>query len=284
MVALRHILLLTTIFLLASLTSQSGVRVSADSDDSLFSQATAEVVRREFTNPDLSLLVFDAHSGRLLASRWEMAEKPIPMGSLVKPFTALAYGEKHGFQFPPYVCHGAASNCWFRRGHGKVNLTTAIAYSCNSYFEMLASSLDARQVSSTAIRFGPEIPSAAAPTPALVGIGDGWRVSPLKMAKAYLELVRRRDQPGIHEIVDGMAMSARLGTGAAVDRAVRNGEALTKTGTAPCTHAKRAPGDGFAITVWPADDPRILLMVRVHGAPGAQAAKTAGAILQRIGE
>jgi cell division protein FtsI/penicillin-binding protein 2 len=102
------------------------------------------------------------------------------------------------------------------------------------------------------------------------------------MARAYLELVRRRDQPGLRLILAGMAQSAEQGTGAEVDRALPFPDALVKTGTAMCTHSKRAPGDGFAIVMAPSDDPQILLLVRVHGVPGAQAAKTAGQMLSRI--
>ena len=102
------------------------------------------------------------------------------------------------------------------------------------------------------------------------------------MARAYLEFVRRHDQPGVRQILAGMAQSAEQGTGAEVDRALPFPNALVKTGTAMCTHAKRAPGDGFAISMSPADDPQILLMVRVHGVPAAQAAKTAGQMLSRL--
>jgi cell division protein FtsI/penicillin-binding protein 2 len=69
-----------------------------------------------------------------------------------------------------------------------------------------------------------------------------------------------------------------------VGRALPSRAALVKTGTAPCIHAKRAPGDGFAVAIWPADDPRVVLLLRVHSAPGAEAAATAGKILRRIGE
>ena len=284
MVALRHIALACAVIALTVIPSGSSGAAPADSGDSLFTQSAAKVLSREFTNPNVSYLLLDARTGQLLASRWDNANAPIPMGSLVKPFTALAYGEQHGFVFPPHLCRGTASGCWLPRGHGRMNLTTAIAYSCNSYFQMLASQLNAQQISLIATDFGVESPDSTATGPALVGIGRQWLISPMKMARAYLELVRRRNQPGIHEIVDGMTLSARQGTGAAVDRALPHGEALAKTGTAPCTHAKRAPGDGFAIAVWPAEQPRILLLLRVHGVPGAQAAKTAGAILQRIGE
>jgi hypothetical protein len=49
-------------------------------------------------------------------------------------------------------------------------------------------------------------------------------------------------------------------------------------------YLRHAPGDGFAIAMLPADDPRILLMIRVHGVPGSSAAKTAGVMLRRIEE
>jgi len=132
------------------------------------------------------------------------------------------------------------------------------------------------------MRFGIEPPPPETAGPALAGLGNRWLISPLSMARAYLEFVRRRDQPGVRQILAGMAQSARQGTGAEVDRALPFPDALVKTGTAMCTHAKRAPGDGFTIVMSPSDDPQILLMVRVHGVPGAQAAKTAGQMLSRI--
>src|SRR5208282_680356 len=61
-----------------------------------------------------------------------------------------------------------------------------------------------------------------------------------------------------------MAQSAKQGTGAEVDRALPFPDALVKTGTAMCTHANRAPGDGFTIAMSPSDDPQILLMVRAQ--------------------
>jgi len=81
-----------------------------------------------------------------------------------------------------------------------------------------------------------------------------------------------------------MRESALVGTGAAVDRSLARTNALVKTGTAACTHRPRAPGDGFVVAMSPADHPKILLMVRVHGVPGAKSAKVAGAMLHRLEE
>jgi cell division protein FtsI/penicillin-binding protein 2 len=287
MVAIRNLALLSIASLLA--LSPSSGRAGAPASDranparaSLFAQSAGQILNRDFPSGDISFLLVEASTGRVLASRWDNQETPIPLGSLVKPFTALAYGEDHGFRYPPHICRGTATGCWLPRGHGEVDLSSAIAYSCNSYFRMLTANMTAVEVSPTAMRFGLEQPPPGIEGIALAGLGNRWLISPLSMARAYLELVRRRDQPGVRLILAGMAQSAKQGTGAAVDRALPFPDALVKTGTAMCTHAKRAPGDGFAIVMAPSDDPQILLMVRVHGVPGAMAAKTAGQMLSRI--
>ena len=83
---------------------------------------------------DLSYILIGANTHRLIASRWDQIAEPAPVGSLVKPFIALAYGQKHNFRYPTYFCHGTADGCWLPRGHGKVDIRTAIAYSCDAYF------------------------------------------------------------------------------------------------------------------------------------------------------
>lgn len=255
-----------------------------DTRSSLFAQSVEQVLNRDFPNQDISFLALDAHTGTVLASRWDHPEAPIPLGSLVKPFTALAYGDLHEFKYPTYICRGTITGCWLARGHGDVDLTSAIAHSCNSYFRMLTADMTGAQVSATATRFGLQSPPSGISGPSLAGLGNRWLISPLSMARAYVELIRRRDQPGVRLVLAGMAQSARQGTGAEVDRALSYTDALVKTGTAACTHHKHAPGDGFTIAIAPADQPQILVMVRVHGVPGALAARTAGQMLHRIEE
>jgi len=254
------------------------------SGTTLFAQSASEVLHREFPDDRISYLLLDAQTGAVIASRWENPETPIPLGSLVKPFAALAYGEQHAFRYPAHICHGTSTGCWLHRGHGTVDLSSAIAYSCNSYFRALTSNLTASEVAPIASRFGLQSPVPDATGSTLAGLGDRWRISPLNMARAYLELVRRRDQPGSREILRGMAESALRGTGSEVDRALPYPGALVKTGTAACTHSPHAPGDGFTIAMVPADQPEVLLMVRIHGTVGAQAARTAGQMLLRIQE
>src|SRR5580658_6704258 len=80
-------------------SSESAASVPADSESfiepegrsSLFAQSAAEALSRDFPSSDISFLLLDAHTDRVLASRWDHPDAPIPMGSLLKPFTALAY-------------------------------------------------------------------------------------------------------------------------------------------------------------------------------------------------
>jgi cell division protein FtsI/penicillin-binding protein 2 len=243
-----------------------------------------QVLEREFSGSNVSYLLLDANSGVLLASHWENSGKPIPLGSLVKPFTALAYAGAHDFRYPIYECQGQASGCWQVRPHGKLDIVSAISVSCNAYFRSLAESVTSEQLLPVTRTFDLESPEANLTGPSLIGVGERWKISPVRMARAYLELFRRRDQPGVREILAGMLQSAKRGTGAAVGRALKHSEALVKTGTAPCTHAPHAPGDGFVVALVPAQAPEIVLMVRVHGVPGAKAAETVGRMLNRMEE
>ena len=251
---------------------------------SLFAQSAAEALTHEVPDTNVSFLLLDAHTGQVLASRWQEPNLPIPLGSLAKPFTALAYGERHEFQYPTHTCHGSKTGCWRPGGHGEVDLTSAIAFSCNSYFRFLTTNLTAADVLPTATRFGLNLPDAGIQGAELAGLGSRWRISPMHMARAYLELLHGRQHLAIAQIIAGMERSGVYGTGAEVGHALPSKTALVKTGTAVCTHSHRAPGDGFAIAMVPADDPRILLMVGMHGAPGSTAAKTAGLMLRRIEE
>jgi len=251
---------------------------------SLFAQSAVQILDREFRDGGVSYFLFDARTANLLSSHWEDPARPVPLGSLIKPFTALAYAETHDFQYPAYVCKGEASGCWQLHPHGKLDIVSAIAVSCNSYFRDLAANLRGEQLLPTTNRFGLEPPDSDLAGPDLMGLGDRWLISPLHMARAYLELYRRRDQPGVREILAGMARSAQHGTGAGVGRALKHSDALVKTGTAPCTHLRPAPADGFVVAMVPADQPEILLMIRVHGAAGAKASVTAGRMLRRMEE
>ena len=251
---------------------------------SLFSQSAAEILGRDFAKSGTSYLLLDAKTGVILASRWDNPEKAIPMGSLVKPFTALAYAQAHDFRYPLYECRGKSNGCWQARPHGKLDITAAVSVSCNAYFRRLAENVTLEQLRPVALALGLEFPDANSTSATLFGLGDQWRISPMHLAQAYLELDRRKTQPGVSPILEGMRQSGQRGTGAAVDSQLKRAKALVKTGTAPCTHTPWAPADGFVVALVPEEQPEILLFVRIHGVAGAKAAETAGQMLREMEE
>jgi cell division protein FtsI/penicillin-binding protein 2 len=282
-VAKRGNLLCSLFLLLLPIPVQAqGAWSSSHHRHSLFAQSAVQILDREFARSGASYLLLDAQSGALLSGHWENYEKPIPLGSLVKPFTAMAYAAAHDYRYPTYECKGKASGCWQDQPHGKLGIVAAVSVSCNSYFRHMAESVTAEQLLPVTQSFGLESPEVTITGAGLIGIGGQWRIAPLHMARAYLELYRRREQPGVRELLEGMKQSGRQGTGAAVGRALKQPDALVKTGTAPCTHSPWAPADGFVIALVPAERPEIVLMVRVHGVAGAKAAEATGRMLRRM--
>jgi hypothetical protein len=283
MISLRICVLLaccaTPIVQVASHECSTGTNARA----TLYSQAMLRTLHRELSGSGTSYLWLDANSGTVLASNWQDSGTPIVLGSLVKPFTALAYAETHDFVYPLFFCHGHASGCWQQRPHGALDITSAISVSCNSYFQNLATDVSPAQLVSVGETFGLPPPAGNFTASSLVGLGDQWKISPLQMARAYAELYRRRDQRGVPELLSGMSRAAHQGTGAAAGRELQSPEIFVKTGTAPCTHGQHDAIDGFVVVLLPSQDAPTLLLLRVHGLAGAAAAETAGRALRHGG-
>ncbi len=260
----------------------------------LFAQAAKANLDRNFASPAISYLLMD-ESGNVAAERWPApdhdpvatldrsgAQTPVSPGSLIKPFLAMVYGEQHEGVFPKVHCLGTSSRCWLPAGHGTLGLEEAIAQSCNTYFLELAASLDRTRAAQTFARYGLAGPDAKASDESLVGLGTGWRETPLALARAYWQLAKERQQPIQSRIAKGMLDSAMRGTARGVDAALGSNAALAKTGTAVCAHTPRGAADGFAVALYPAVQPRLLLLVRLHGVTGAESAKVAGAMLRSL--
>jgi cell division protein FtsI/penicillin-binding protein 2 len=255
---------------------------SASAQAQLFSQSAEAVLNRNFSSPNLSYLLMDA-SGKVLVERWSGPDAVAP-GSLVKPFLALAYGEQHGGRFPTVRCLGTQSRCWLPRGHGSLGLEEAIARSCNAYFLELATELDRKRAAGSFARYGLAGPPATAAASSLAGLGEAWVESPHALANAFLQLVNERQSPIQGRIVRGMSGSAAYGTARAVDALLGRNTALAKTGTAICSHTPKGAADGFTVILYPAVQPRLLLLVRVHGVTGAESARIAASFLHSLGD
>lgn len=253
----------------------------AQTAQGIFSLTAKATLERNFPGPDISYLLLDS-SGSVLAERWP-SQSAVSPGSLVKPFLAVAYAEQHGGQFPVVRCLGTRGRCWLPAGHGALGLEEAIAQSCNAYFLALANGFDRRRAAQTFTRYGLSGPAAEAKDESLVGLGSAWKEPPLTLARAYLKLVTEQPSAVQSKITRGMLASAERGTARAVDAALGEDAALAKTGTAVCSHTPRSAADGFTLVLYPAAQPRLLLLVRVHGITGADSAKVAGAMLRSLG-
>jgi cell division protein FtsI/penicillin-binding protein 2 len=217
--------------------------------------------------------------GSVVKSNWDHAETPVPVGSLVKPITALAYGWGHAMAFPAHTSTGR--DCWLQAGHGRIDLAEAIGYSCNSYFLELAKETPVEDIARAAARLGLSGPPRACSKETLIGLGREWPLAPLALARAYAELAQRTSEPGVDQITKGMGLAVRLGTASGVQSQFKSA-VLAKTGTAPCSHAPRASTDGYAILIYPGDTPLYVLLVQVHGALGREAASEAAILLREL--
>jgi cell division protein FtsI/penicillin-binding protein 2 len=239
----------------------------------LHAQAAAALLARDFNSPDLSYLLLD-EKGEVIAQRWDHPERDVPVGSLVKPFLAVAYGQTHQ-AFPKFRCTGRKT-CWLARGHGTLQIREAIAFSCNSYFHQLVAG--AGPGFAQALRSYALHDSQGPPTQE----DNSGSAAPLALAQAYLDLTRHAHDATVLPVLQGLALSAQKGTAKAVGAELPYTSALAKTGTASCTHAKKAPGDGYVLVMAPADRPRAVLLVRLHGRPGFIAAGVAGHMIAEV--
>ena len=218
----------------------------------LFDQTVVRILQRNF--PAAQFLLIDIDSNEIIGTRWPESDRPVPIGSLTKPFL-LTRTERVGTT----RCNPA--QCWLPQGHGNVDYIEAIAQSCNSYF---------LQRLTGNVRYNLQPPSS--PTAEiLIGLGSEWPIAPSTIARDYASLAR---DPGAGPIRAGMRASARGGTAKLLGI-----DALAKTGTAPCSHKHRAPGDGYVAILYPPETPKYMMLIQVHGVSGAVAAKTAGDML-----
>jgi len=257
----------------------AGASATAQSSDLFAQSAQAVLEKASNARSDslrLSWLLMDVRNGQVLASHWSGVNKPIPVGSLTKPFVALAYSRTH-IGFPHYICAGTSTRCWLPRGHGSLSLEQAVTFSCNSYFLQLA-----KEISPTAmLQVASEYGLSAAPAPAtpaeLIGLDSGWRIAPLDLGHAY---VRMTSQPDTASIRNGMRQAALTGTA----HSLAAEDAIAKTGTAPCIRDCLASGDGLVVVLTPSDNPRLLLLLRKRGTTGAAAAAIAAGMLKTLRE
>ncbi len=180
----------------------------------LYSQSLQTALTRQ--NPNTEFLLYDLPSQTTLANTFPDPTRPIPPGSLVKPFLALAYATHHP-TLPTITCHGHSDLCWSATGHGPLTLPQAIAQSCNAYFLALAKILIAgcpiHRASCDEWGLSTRIPNLPPPPPnptpeTLIGLTPAWLISPDDLVHAYATLLASPPSPTRTAILLGMRASA----------------------------------------------------------------------------
>lgn len=205
-----------------------------------------------------------------------------PVGSLQKPWVVRAWAEAHPDPSapPPAATCRAGGGCWLRDGHGEIGLLLATALSCNAYFLTMARDLPEGLLERTLRDAGFAVREPLDPWEGagLGSRGRGVTISPAALLRAYRELVSRpwpaRDELR-RELLDGMRLSAREGTGSPLGDAAL----LVKTGTVDALDGAPAATSGWALAADPAGT-RLALALLPRGT-GSEAAASLGGLLAR---
>jgi cell division protein FtsI/penicillin-binding protein 2 len=198
---------------------------------------------------------------------WLDIDAAIETGSLLKPFLSLAYAATHP-SFPTVVCRGHDSKCWLGRGHGTQDFTRALANSCNAYFLTLMRGLDRAALDSVCLSYGLSMASRSLNEAQLIGLGGGWQQKPVAIVDAFANLLKNARDPGVLPVLSAMSLCAKSGTAKAVGF-----PCYAKTGTAPCCHTPRGEGDGYAVALYPENEPTTVVLVQQHNTTGAHTAQ-----------
>ncbi|MGH9930014.1 MAG: SpoIID/LytB domain-containing protein [Pyrinomonadaceae bacterium] len=193
---------------LGSLSASSRASINADNiDQRLQSAATLALGDRRGT-----IIVMDPQTGRVRAvvnPEIAFAEN-FPLGSAIKPFTALAAlrsgvidEDSRTLCHEKYSHHAFQTTCSHPRDLSPLNPTEAIAYSCNYYFSTLGEHLNEASFTSTLSDFGFGRKTGANANAELAGQlqGNDWRpqnaigegnylqATPIQVINAYVALV-----------------------------------------------------------------------------------------------
>lgn len=228
--------------------------------------------------PADGLTVWTLAKGRVAPAAGALDRHPV--GSLQKPWVVRAWAEAHPDPAtpPPRAVCRAGGGCWLASGHGELGLLLATAHSCNAWFLDLARDVPPGLLAATLRRAGFHVREPLDPWEAIGSSSRGRAVtvSPGAVLGAYRDLVKTpwpvRDELR-RELLSGMALGAREGTGAGLGTA----DLLVKTGTVDSVDGAVSRTSGWALVADPSGE-RLFLALLPDGT-GAGAAGALGASL-----
>jgi len=262
----------------------------------------------KITNKKSSILLVDINTGYIIGmSNKNIAYKGYTVGSLAKIITATALLEKgiitseQTYDCKGYkVINGKKIYCWNSSGHGKNNIESALAKSCNLFFLNYSKKLNYKDLmdyykiykldSRRQISDSIEIPEFNLPinglnTSVALGTDQKILISPLSMLSLASTMARNGEykplwinkntnnsdsvkldiKPStISRIQNGMTLSGKEGTANLFSKKGYN--VAAKTGTAPYGKDRK---HGWVIGYYPANKPQIAFCVFVMDGTGS---------------
>ncbi len=224
------------------------------------------------------LVLWRLENGAIHGSRGD--DRPLPVGSLLKPFVAKAWARAHPGEDPPVVQCKPTSGCWRPSGHGSVGLVRALAVSCNTYFKKMAAQTPVAVLEATLRAEGFVPPSLLTPEAAIgLGADDGAVTArPEALLRAYARLVGTpwNEAEGTRrDVLAGLRDSAAGGTASGLGRR----GFWAKTGTVPALDGRPLGTSGWVVAV---DDSGWAVLGLLEKGTGHEAAEALAEPLGRL--
>ena len=240
---------------------------------------------------------------------------PFPTGSTIKLFSTLAYlkdgGDENKVLFCPETKTGSQipPTCWYRPGHGYLDLTRAIGNSCDTYFSkiftlkryniFLKTLLEYNLITVDDFEHLSEL-STVEKRKVWIGIGKKMRIKPMDLFFAVYSIVgngnlyRRSDSILIYEkkmnnkedfvkvIMEGMREGSLTGTTKIAQEILGIKKVFGKTGTATYFYNKEdyRKTHGYFIGFHPYPNPQWGILVFILDGDGKTSAELGANILK----
>ncbi len=255
-------------------------------------------LRAEESKTSLSYLIVDFQESKILEFDDDegLLAYPFPTGSVIKLFGTLSYLQKGGNAKKVLRCKETTIDapippaCWYRPGHGYIDLISAISNSCDTYFskiftedhygEFISVLWEFKLIDDYEYTYLKDIPTAEKRR-TWIGIGKHLLIPPQELmlgvyaltSKGYL--YRRSDSLLIfqaplpikdefmHIIKEGMRESSLSGTTKLVQETLGMRKVFAKTGTATYYYNKEdyTKTHGYLICFYPYPEPRYGILV-----------------------
>ena len=292
-------------YFLAMVICVSALPAHAQAEDLRLEKAVAQAMAGQRG----AAVMQDVRSGRILAAyRMDVAAaRVVHPGSSIKPLTLLALLEAGKVDANttlmckrPLTIAGHRLDCSHPDTKGPLGPTTALAYSCNSFFTEAAARLTPAELRAGFVRAGLSSATGLAPHEVsgevalahspeqleLQAIGEwGIRVTPLELLHAYRELALRSRSDSSAPIPAILAEGLRASVSYGMAQAAQPHAPMKVAGKTGTARSDEGPWQhGWFAGYAPAENPEIALVVFVENGHGSDAAKLASRIFAAFSE